>query len=294
MSTRKTITLLGGTGHVGRVFINTFIEYNLHVRILARSPEKMREAYPDCEIIPGSMLNPEDTAKSLTGADAAFLITPIGGNNDMTIELKAARAAITAAKTTDLPHLMFSSVLQKEHATGIPLIDSKRLIEAYLADSGVPWSSLRAGFYMEDVLGLAPWTLKAGVFFFPLSSRHVYSFTTQRDQARLAAQLLESGSVLLTSVDVIEPEPRSMQDTVELLEKTLGRKIRASSDRPWLTLLRLLLPLMHGLNPVMVSKTGMLEYFNQSEYTGDPSMLEHLVPGFSTTGMEKFIRTQLA
>jgi len=293
MPSSNIISVLGGTGHVGAVFIDTFKQHGLKVRILARKPELLQNRYPDCDVVKGSMLNKADVSNCMLGANTAFLITPIGGNNDMSIELNAARAAAASAGETGLPHLIFSSVLQKEKPTGIPLLDSKRIIESILAESGIPFSSLRAGFNMEDVLGLAPFFIKAGLFFFPLSSQHVYSFTTQKDQARLAVKLIKQNRILNQAVDVIEPEPMSMNDIAHLYATILGRKIRPVGDWPWQSLLKLALPIMRKMNPVMVSKTGMLEYFNQTDFIGDPQQLSTIMPEFNITSMETHIRSSL-
>ncbi|MBN1265768.1 MAG: NmrA family NAD(P)-binding protein [Anaerolineales bacterium] len=293
MPSANIITILGGTGHIGKVFIDTFIQHGLTVRILARNPELLEARYPDCEILRGSMLNKEDVSTCMQGSRAAFLITPIGGNNDFSIELEAARTAAFSAKKTGLPHLIFSSVLQKEKPTGIPLLDSKRIIETLLAESDIPWSSLRAGFYMEDVLNLAPVFLKAGVFFFPLSTRHAYSFTTQKDQARAAVELLKKHGPLNDAVDVIEPEPRSMKDIARLFSESIGKKVRPSGAQPWMTMLKLALPIMSKTNPVMVSKTGMLEYFNQADFIGNTGALLSILPDFTITSMESFIRSSV-
>ena len=55
------------------------------------------------------MMQDTDVERAMKNADGAFLITPIGGNNDPEPELKAAHAAIAGAKASHLPHLIYAS-----------------------------------------------------------------------------------------------------------------------------------------------------------------------------------------
>ena len=45
-SKRQTITVLGGTGHVGMVYVKEFLNTGFNVRILARSPELVGKNFP--------------------------------------------------------------------------------------------------------------------------------------------------------------------------------------------------------------------------------------------------------
>jgi uncharacterized protein YbjT (DUF2867 family) len=98
----QTITVLGGTGRFGAPYIRTFLQEGFSVRILARSPRKMAKRFPQADVCKGSMLRVSDVKKSLSGCQAAFLITPVGGNDDEQPELRAARCAIEAAKAVQL------------------------------------------------------------------------------------------------------------------------------------------------------------------------------------------------
>ena len=126
-SKRPTITVLGGTGHVGMVYIKEFLSAGLNVRILARSPERVESSFPEANIVHGSMMQDSDVVCAIKGADAAFLITPIGGNNDPEPELKAARVAIAGAKASQLPHLIHASQILPKQPTGVAILDAKVL-----------------------------------------------------------------------------------------------------------------------------------------------------------------------
>ena len=284
-----TIAVLGGTGHVGIPYISEFLAQGLKVRVLARSPERVTGRFPEAEVIRGSMMVAEAVREALEGVDGAFLITPIGGNDDADIELRAARAAITAAKDARLPHLIFSSVIQPNEASGIPLLDVKLAIEGLLEESGLRWSALRTGCYMEDGMEFSPLLVKKGIFFFPISPTHKLSFISQRDVSRVAVELLRQHRVLYGTLDVIEPVTRTLDEVARLYGEYLGRKVVHAGA--------FLLPLMKvlrrvvfpWLKPVLASKVGLASYLDTHDWFGDPSQLATVLPGFRVTSMECYL-----
>ena len=284
-----TIAVLGGTGHVGIPYISEFLAQGLKIRVLARSPERVACRFPKAEVIHGSMMDAEDVREALEGADGGFLITPIGGNDDAEIELRAAQAAITAAQDVQLPHLIFSSVIQPNGPSGIPLLDVKLAIERLLEESGLPWSALRIGCYMEDWLEFSPSLLNKGIFFFPISPTHHLSFTSQRDVSRVAISLLRQHRVLYGSLDVIEPVPRTLSEVAKLYSEYLGRKV-IHAGGSLLPLMKSLRPvLFRFLNPVLASKVRLAGYFDTHDWFGDPSQLAAALPGFRVTPMELYL-----
>lgn len=99
----QTIAVIGGTGRYGAPYIHTFMDHGLNVRVLSRSPGKVIKRFPDADVLRGNMMNVPDVKRALDGVAAAFLITPVGGNDDAPIELRAARNTIAAATAAQLP-----------------------------------------------------------------------------------------------------------------------------------------------------------------------------------------------
>ena len=286
---KHTIAVLGGTGHVGIPYIGEFLAQGLKVRVLARSPERVTPRFPEAEVIRGSMMDAEAVREAMEGADGAFLITPIGGNDDANIELRAAQAAITAAHDAKLPHLIFSSVIQPNVPSGVPLLDVKLTIEGLFKENGLPWSALRTGCYMEDWLEFRPSLLKRGIFFFPISPTHRLSFTSQRDVSRVAAELLRQHRVLYGSLDVIEPVTRTLNEVARLYSEHMGRKV-VHAGASLLPLMKVLRPVVfRWLKPVLASKVRLASYFDAHDWIGDPSQLTALLPGFQVTSMECYL-----
>ena len=290
-SQQPTITVLGGTGHVGRVYIQEFLCAGFNVRILARSPKPVRRHFPEAEIVEGSMMQERDVELAMKNVEGAFLITPIGGNNDPEPELKAARAAIEGAKASRLPHLIYASQILPKKPTGVAILDAKVEIEKMLESSGVPWSSLCIGCYMDEYLGMARGLQKLGVLFNPISSDRPLSFTVKQDVARMAAHLLRQGRILKGTLDIIEPVTRTLAEAAELIGRLRGRKVVASGSHPWSSILRKALPLFRRFKPVLASKVTLLNYFNKHGYSGNINQMAEVLPQFEITKMETYLKT---
>ena len=290
-SQQSIITVLGGTGHVGKIYIQEFMSAGLNVRILARSPERVRRSFPEVEIIRGSMMQNTDVEQAMKNADGAFLITPIGGNNDPEPELKAARAAIAGAKASQLPHLIYASQILPEQPTGVAILDAKVEIEKMLESSGVPWSSLCIGCYMDEYLGIARGLQKLGVLFNPISSDLPLSFTMKHDVARMAIQLLRQRRALKGTLDVIEPVTRTLAEVAELIGQLRGHKVVASGSYPWSSVFKITLPLFRRFKPTMASKIALLNYFNKKGYVGNTNQMAEVLPQFEITMMETYLKT---
>lgn len=290
---QPAITVLGGTGHVGATYIEEFLAAGLRTRILARSPERAEKRFPRATVVRGSMLEADDVARALDGADAAFLITPIGGNNDPGPELWAAATAIEAARRSRLRHLIYASQLLPERPTGVAILDAKVKIEEMLAGSGLAWSSLCIGCYMDEWLGMAPGLLRRGLLLNPLAKDRPFSFTCKQDVARVAVTLLRRCRTLNGTLDVVEPTVRTLSDAAGRIGQALGRKVVASGSWPLLPLMRAARGLLRRARPILVSKVELGTYFDRHGYVGRTGQMTAVLPGFPVTSLDEYLRRAL-
>jgi len=295
VSSHQPLTVLGGTGRFGAPYIRTFMREGLPVRILARSPHKVARRFPQADVYRGSMMRGSDVKKVLSGSQAAFLITPVGGNDDAQLELRAARCAVEAARAVQLPHLIFLSLIQPACPTGIPMLDVKRQIEDLIMDSGVPFSSLRTGCYMDTWLSLFPRFMKIGLYLMPIGPGHQFNFTCQEDIASAAIFLIRQKKVLNGPLDVIDSQVGSVTDVVNLYKSVTGRKL--------IPLGRWLLPVLTFLRPVLfrwiypkgASRVRLFNYFNKNDWIGrdtsldDPALAE-IFSDFRVTSMRDYLQ----
>jgi uncharacterized protein YbjT (DUF2867 family) len=284
------IAVLGGSGRFGGPYIREFLDQGLTVRVLARSPRKVAERFPRARVMRGNMMHLSDVIRIFQDAAAALLITPMGGNDDPRIELKAARTAVTAAATVRLPHLIHLSLVQPPRPTGVPLLDVKGRIEIEIMSAGIPFSSLRTGCYMDIWLAFFPIFMKLGLYLLPIAPDHRFSFTSQCDVARVAALLIRRKMVLNGPLDVIDPRARTLREMIDLYGAVTGRRLWPLG-RWLLPILKLLKPtVFRWLYPSGASRVSLFSYFNKNDWLGDPLGLSRLLPEFQATSMDDHIR----
>jgi uncharacterized protein YbjT (DUF2867 family) len=283
------IAVLGGTGRFGASIVQEFIDEGLRVKILARSPRRAVKRFPGARVLAGTMMNLSHVVRLFDGADAGFLITPAGGNDDAGIELEAAGTVVTAARQTGLPHLIYLSLIQPStKRTGVPMLDVKGRIETMALSCGLPFSSLRSGCYTEIWLGFFPLFMRFGLYLFPVGQTHRFSFTCQRDLARAAMTLIRRGTVLRGAVDIVDPRPRTLAEVVALHGAATGRPLRPLG-RWLLPMLQVLKPFFRWLSPCGASRITLFGYFNENDWVGDPGRLREVLPGFQVTSMEQYL-----
>ena len=113
-----------------------------------------------------------------------------------------------------------------------------------------------------------------------------------RTPVRVARRFPQAWVVAGTMMDE-EHVVRALAEVAELAGQISGRKVIASGNWPWLSLLRLALPLFRRFKPVMASKVHMLTYFDEHDYVGKGERLAAVLPGFEVTTMETYLEALL-
>ncbi len=284
-----SIAIIGGTGKISEPFLDGFLGLGMDLKILARSPQRISRRFPEAEVIQGSMMNEDDAARVMKGVDAAFLITPIGPRNNKDIEVQSARPSIAAAGKTNLPHLIFVSCIGIDRSTGVALLDAKLEVEQMLSESGVPWTSIRCGSYMEDVIDTRVKFIRHGVFVFPVKPNLKFNFTAQKDIPRLVLDLLEHDIRVNGPLDCVDPRPHTPAEVAALMTEISGRRVRPSGKWPLLCILKLARPIFHLRNHRMSTIVHLVEYFNRHGYCNGSTSLDEVFPDFKVTTLEEHL-----
>lgn len=289
-SSSPVLAILGGTGPSGAPFVRDFLAKGMRVRLLARSPDRMRKRFPTVDVVPGTLLDERDVARCLEGADAAFLLTPMGGNDSTGIEVDAARATVAGAKAAGCPHVVYVSVIAIDRPTGIGVIDVKLEVERLIAGSGLAWSSLRAGTYMEDLVDRFRPYLRCG--WYPLGFRpgRRCHMTAQRDLVEVTAALLARRTPLNGPVDVVDPRVYTLPEIGAVVARHLGRRVWVGGHAPLAVMLRASMPFLRWFAPRRATLGSLLMYFDEHDLVGDPTQLARLFPEVVPTTLEEHLR----
>ncbi len=147
------IAVVGATGEQGGAVARTLLARGVPTRALVRDPEADKaKALVDggAELITADLEDQASLDAAFTGAAGVFAMaspTPHGGAAG---EAAHGRAIADAASAVGVAHVVYSSVDGVDRSTGIPHFESKRQIEEYLQEQGVPSTFVRPVFFMDN------------------------------------------------------------------------------------------------------------------------------------------------
>jgi uncharacterized protein YbjT (DUF2867 family) len=180
------ILVTGGTGTLGRQVVPLLLDAGCDVRVLSR---RAREAADGIEYVQGDLVKDEGVAAAVEGAGTIVHCAGSSkGDEDATRNL--VRAAARAGK----PHLVYISVVGADRIPVVSSVDramfgyfaAKLAAERIVADSGLPWTTLRATQFHDLVLTVTQSMTKLPVIPVPRGARF-----QPVDSGEVAARLVE-------------------------------------------------------------------------------------------------------
>jgi putative NADH-flavin reductase len=105
-----TIAVFGATGGTGQAFSQQALAAGHHLRVLARTPSKLT-AHPRLTVVEGNVLQADDVAQTITGADAVFCSLGNTANNPDMVVTEGTRHIIKAMQAQNVARLIVISSL---------------------------------------------------------------------------------------------------------------------------------------------------------------------------------------
>jgi uncharacterized protein YbjT (DUF2867 family) len=153
------ILVTGGTGTLGRLVVSRLLNAGRDVRVLSRRSregrEGIKEAGEGIELVRGDLATGEGIEAAAEGTE---IIVHCAGSSKGDEE--KARNLVQAASRAGARHLLYISVVGADRIPVVSGIDramfgyfaSKLAAERAVADSGLPWTTLRATQFHELIL----------------------------------------------------------------------------------------------------------------------------------------------
>jgi uncharacterized protein YbjT (DUF2867 family) len=173
----SSILLTGGTGTLGRHVVPLLQDAGSKVRVLSRHGH---ESGDGIEYVTGDLLKGEGIEPAVDGAE--IIVHLAGGPKG---DDEATRNLVRAASRAGVQHLVYISVIGADR---VPLgyFRNKLGAERAVADSGLPWTTLRAAQFHEFVLNVVQNLAKLPVIPVPGGLRF-----QSVDSGEVAARLVE-------------------------------------------------------------------------------------------------------
>ncbi|PCJ60619.1 MAG: hypothetical protein COA79_08595 [Planctomycetota bacterium] len=144
---KKTILITGITGHQGGAVYNSLDKDLFNVIGLTRNiHSKKTKKIKGIELFEGDLNSPTSLTPLVGRIDLIFLVTDFWAGEKK--EIEHARNLIGVFKDT-CKHIVFSSTPTSVFKDTFPHSNSKFQIEKLIQNSGIPYTFIRPGFFME-------------------------------------------------------------------------------------------------------------------------------------------------
>ncbi|TQL69786.1 uncharacterized protein YbjT (DUF2867 family) [Nocardioides albertanoniae] len=177
----------------------------------------------------GSYDDPAALRHSFADAEQVLLVS----SSDISADVVAQhRRAIDAAVTAGAQRILYTSTFGAGLDTPYPPLAIHAATEQHLADSGVPWTALRNGFYGDLGQLLGPWQSTRTV---AKPADGPFAWVDRHDAAEAAAAVLTGDVTFDGPVDLIPPQPTSLTAFAEAASDLTGQHIERTvvDDETW-------------------------------------------------------------
>jgi len=177
-----TILVTTPTGKVGSNVVKNLLERGIAVRVGAHTVSKAQAAFPNAEVVPFDFEDAASVEAAVKGVSAIYLASNGESNAEVVIR------AIDLAKAAGVKRIVHLG------AKGAELADTPlRQREEHLKASGLEWTLLRPGWFMQNYVTMHLQSIQNGVIAEPAGDGKT-AFIDSRDIAAVAvAALTEDG-----------------------------------------------------------------------------------------------------
>jgi uncharacterized protein YbjT (DUF2867 family) len=214
------ILVTGATGNIGSALIQKFVTAGIPVRALVRTPEKAQQiAASNVEIAIGDFTRPDSVSAALQSVEKLFLLSSLEPNLP-----QLQHQAIQLAKQAGVKHVVKLSAENADPQSALAIYRWHGEVEQYLEASGLDWTHLRPGYFMQNLLMSAA-TIQAQSSLFAVQDE-ITAAIDARDIAAVAFEVLTESGHERQAYHLTGAEVLSFSDMLQQLEMVLGRKIQ--------------------------------------------------------------------
>jgi uncharacterized protein YbjT (DUF2867 family) len=292
------IAIAGGTGNLGRTLVPRLLASGDAVRILARHPDRMPEAWRGkVEGVAADVRDPASLAGALAGVETLVsAITGFGGPDAGGVDAVDASgniALIDAAAAAGVEHVVLLSVAQAAADHPIDLFRAKFAAEQRLKSSGVGWTIVRPTAYMETWVELLGRPLVDGGRARVVGhGRNPINFVATSDVAFVVESAIRNVDLRGEIVDVPGAENVGLDALVGSVAHELG--VAPQIDHAPRAVIRLVAMGMSLRRPVLAGQLRAALVMDVRDMRMDAAPLRARFPALRQTGIDEVARRQLA
>jgi uncharacterized protein YbjT (DUF2867 family) len=216
------ILVTGATGTVGREVVRELRAAGEPVRALVRNPDKAAElAKQGAELARGDLGDVPSLDAAMKGVTRLFLLS---SGDERQVALQG--YAIQAARRAGLAQVVKLSVVGAAPDSPINLLRWHAATERELESSGLGFTLLRPGFFMQNLLGNAQSIKAQGVFYGAQGEGRSAMIDTRDISQAAAAVLRKPGPHLGKAYLLTGGEAHSLGEVAGQLGQLLGKPVK--------------------------------------------------------------------
>ncbi|WP_330250763.1 SDR family oxidoreductase [Nocardia sp. NBC_00565] len=216
-----TVAVTGAGGQLGRLVVEALLRAGTTPVAIVRDPQKVADlADRGVEVRQASYDDPAALDAALAGVDRVLLVS----GNEFGARVAQHTNVIRAAERAGVRLLAYTSI---PRATGNPLILAQEHIgtEAALADSTVPHTILRNGWYWENYLGGLGHAVETGVLHGAAGEGRVAG-AARADYAEAAAKVLTTDGHEGRVYELGGDERLTYAELAQVISQAAGKPVR--------------------------------------------------------------------
>jgi len=218
------ILVTGAAGKTGLAVIRALKQTGNIVRALVFRPEYIAAAKSlgANSVIIGDMSDPAAYRNALLDVNGVYHICP----NMSLQEHEIGLIGIEAAREVGVEHFVYHSVLHPQ-IESMPHHWQKLRVEEALISSGLNYTILQPGIYIQNIVGAWEKIISDGVYRVPYSVDARFGMIDLHDLAHVAAKILGDSAHIGAIYQLVGSEVLTPRTMAEILSDTLGRPIVA-------------------------------------------------------------------
>lgn len=218
------IVVTGATGQIGRQVVEILLSRlpSAQIGVSVRDAEKARDfEQRGVRVVEADFKDPSSLAKAFDGAEQVLIIS------GMTLGEEGVRQhgnAIQVAKNAGAKRILYTSHQAASASSAVAFARDHAATETLLQSSGVPFVSLRNGFYAESAFYQLQGMKETGLIALPQDGP--VSWTSRADLAiSTAAALTDTGLLDGITPPLTASEAITFADVAKLASDVLGREV---------------------------------------------------------------------
>jgi uncharacterized protein YbjT (DUF2867 family) len=231
MDQRKTVLVLGGTGHYGRHIVRNLAAKGVPVRVLTRSATRARGILPESvEVVEGDIESREAVVMAIQGVGRVVVSVSAFDRKQIrrmwAVERDAVIAALDEAKKAGISRIVYVSVfdIREEIAGRLPLDNAqiKLEVERHLKSSGFNWTIIGVPPSMEIFFAMT----RGDRMVVPGGGPKALPTISPVDLGEIVAQTVLRDDLGGRRIRVAGPELLSFPEAARRLSAVYGKTIR--------------------------------------------------------------------